>query len=535
MGYVTKDIAVITEPKALSLSNAPNFVIFASKAGVKTLLQMNIKVNAINTTPSLSTVTLLRITEPTGAVHSFSGTTDPLLVSGSVFYVSTVKSDTAENLRRALLSDDWVSANFNVDIPAMLLGAAVINGETLEIKSKGTGADYNATIVAPNNTANAAYTLTSISGPSVNNDSISGEASTATIALDVYVDNNIFFGQDDRPVTASVLGTFATTLSKTYAGAPLWFDINALFAQYAPYNRPMIGFGWFNTGTLRAYRFAAKVQGINSFVFYQSNALYVLNGYGPVFETLDLNDYAYDGNTIRLLTNKPRTSYIRGQKEYLNFILKDIFHGQTVPNDFTLRIAYRAYSTSDAYLGTVYSDELPRNSFNMVNTCAINIDAVLSAYPTAGIVRVSLARGTAVVSSDLEYNIRPEALHRLRQVVFLNRLGGWDAFNFDALPKADIKPTTDTFTRTITPDMSRGDSVETVYNTSLAQTVILEGAPVNDAVAEWLKELAAASVIFDGEGNYIVREDFALPITPEAINMRTPTMKYHLSESYTND
>lgn len=535
MGYVTNDIAVITEPKAISLSNAPNFVTFASKPATKVFLQLTIKMNAINTTPSLTAATLLRITEPSGAIHSFNGTTDTALVTGNVFYVSASAANNAENLRRALLLDDWVRANFTVDIPAIISGATIANGDTLVIKSKGTGAEYNAVITAPNNAANIAYTITTVTSPSQNNDSISGEAATATIALDVYVDNSVFLGQDDRPTTTAKLGTLATTLSKSYAGAPLWFDVNALFAQYAPYNRPLLTAGWFNAGTLRAYRFIAKVLSVNSTVFYQSNALFVLNGYGPVFENLNLNNYVFDGtNTVKLLTNKPRTNYIKGQKEFLNFIFKDPERG--VPgNNYSMYIMYRAYSTSDEYLGYTIGQGIGRSALNMVNTCALDIDAILAIYPKAGIVRVSIARNTQIVSNDIEYTIRPEALHKLRQVIFLNRLGGWDAFNFDALPKSDIKPTSDTFTRTVTPDMSRGDGIETVYAVSLAQSVTLEGAPVSDAVAEWLKELAAARVILDGSNNYLVREDFTLSITPEAINMRTPILKYHLSETYTND
>lgn len=535
MGYITRDIAIIDEPRLVSLTNSSNFVTFASMPSTKVPIQVDVKINMTNATASLASVSILRITEPSGAIHSFSGTLDPALVSGGTFLVSSVKSDTAENLRRAMLADKWVGANFDVTVPFTAVGSTLSNGEVLQIVGKGFGADYNVTVVAPNNTANVAYLITAVSGPSVNDDSISGENATAEIALDLYTDPSIFLGQDDRPTSVDKLGTYATTLQKTYAGVPLWFDANSLFAQYAPYNRPPGGFGWFNTGTVRAYRFVAKIVGANSYPFYQSNALFAVSGYGPAFENLDLSPYIYNNNVIKLLTNKPRTSYVKGQKEYLNFILSDVFRGVSTPSDFSLRVAYRVYSTGDNWLGTIYSDQTPRASFNIVNTCALNIDAAIAAYPKAGIVRVALARDEALISNDLEYIIKPESLHKLRQVVFLNRLGGWDAYNFDALVKSEIKPTTDVYTKTVTPAMAKGDSIETIYNTDLAITNIVEGAPVSDEVAEWLKELAASSVIFDGDGNYIVKEDFTLPISIDAINMRTPTMKYHLSETYTND
>lgn len=631
MGFISKDIAVITEPDIVTLSAVPNFVQFASKSASKTYLEVNIQVNVAplwtrgkyynvngayvnaannnwgatgaidiqsyqnktfvytgnqvgstwgfirdinnNILISFQTVnnsysgtipsnakylqltnnftivanpsfvangvnvlieptvsSLIRITDASGAIHTYRGTTNTEDVGGSTFYISTETSDTAENLRQVLLADKWFSANFEAVIPFIWQGGNPRNGSVLNIKSKGAGTDFNITIEAPNNTGNIAYTFTWINQTSVNNDSISGEASTAEIDLDIYTDPDVFLGQDDRPITPDKIGTYATTMQKTYAGSPVWFELNALFSQYGGYNRPSGTSGWFDTGTSRTYRFTAKVKAINSFYFYQSNALYVLHGYGPASEDLDLSQYVYNENTIKLLTDKPRTPYIRGQREYLNFIFSDPQRGVSQPIDFTLRIAYRAYSTSDNYLGTVYGQEKARAEFAIVNTCQLDIDAVLDQYPTAGIVRVALARGTALVSNDLEYTIRPKCLHALRQFSFINRLGGWDAFNFDAGVKDEIKPSVETYNKTLTPSYQKGDSIETVYNTTLANTFTIEGAPVTDDVAAWLKELAAARVILDNDGNYIIIEDFTLQVTAANKNMQKPTIKYRLSE-----
>ena len=136
----------------------------------------------------------------------------------------------------------------------------------------------------------------------------------------------------------------------------------------------------------------------------------------------------------------------------------------------------------------------------------------------------------ALMSNDLEYTIRPECLHVLRQFSFLNRLGGWDAFNFDASIKDEIKPRIETYNKTVTPLFQKGDSIETVYTTTLANTFTIEGAPVTDDVATWLKELAAARVILDNDGNYIIIEDFTLQVTGANKNMQKPTIKYRLSE-----
>lgn len=531
MGFVSKDIAVITEPGIVTLSEVPNFVQFASKPAPKTYLEVNIRVKVTASTPgNIPSLTLLRITDASGGVHSYAGTTSIEEVGGSTFYVSTETSDTAENLRQVLLADNWFSANFEAVIPFVWQGGSPINGSVLNIKSKGAGTDFNLSIKAPNDVNNTGYSIEWVNRTSANNDSISGEASTAEIDLDIYTDPEVFLGQDDRPITPARLGTYATTLQKTYTGVPVWFELNALFSQYAGYNKPPGTSGWFDTGTARTYRFTAKVKAVNSFYFYQSNALYVLHGYGAASEGLDLSQYVYNESTIKLLTNKPRTPYIRGQKEYLNFLFSDPQRDVSQPIDFTLRVAYRVYSTSDNYLGTVYGQEKARADFWIVNTCQLDIDAVLDQYPTAGIIRVALARDTAIVSNDLEYTIRPECLRALRQFSFINRLGGWDAFNFDAGIKDEIKPSVETYNKTLTPSYRKGDSVETVYNTTLANTFTIEGAPVTDDVAAWLKELAASRVILDNDGNYIIIEDFTLQVTGANKNMHKPTIKYRLSE-----
>ena len=638
MGYTSKNIARITEPKILTLSALPNFVQFAKIPAAQSFLELNVKVlivptwrahsyytasgvrvnfnptseatkvwntsrlidvvegqnfvykggaipasfcvffNAsggvvstfqtsggtysgvvpagavslglttntdIDANPTLTingvnvlavkdeTRTLLNITQADGTLHQFSGTTDEVKVGGNIFYIAADPSDTAENLRQALLADPWIKANYDVVIPFSWSGASPVNGSTLNIKAKLAGQDLKISVVAPNN--NGAYSITWIEQNSINNDSISGEASTAEIELDVYTDPEVFLGEDDRPITTAKIGHYLTTLSKTYAGAPLWFELNALFAQYPSFNLPPVASGWFNTGTASVYRFIAKVRAVNSYSFYQSNALYVINGYGRVSDDINLEDYIYSGSRIKLLTNKPKTPYIKGQKEYLNFILRDDQRGLTSPSNYTLRVCYRAYSTAGDYLGTTYAHSLGRASFGIVNTCVLDIDGILTAYPTAGIVKVSLANGTVILSNDLEYTILPECLHTLQQFSFLNRLGGWDAFNFDAAELDEIKPESTTYNKTLTPNHKKGDSLETVYSTSLANPYTIEGAPVYDDVAEWLKELAAAKVILNNNGEYVILEDFELKRDPAKKNMQTLKVKYRLSENYTND
>lgn len=535
MGYISKDIAIITEPKRITLSGLPNFITISGKPKAPVKYEFNLQVKATQALTGIESVTQLNVTDPTGVVYIFYGTTDATEVGGAIFFVSTDAANTAENLRQALLNNSWIAANFDVRVPFVWNDETPVNGNVISIVSKGAGNDYNITVAAPNNAGNAAYVLTPVNTDSTNGDSISGEASTAEIELDIYTDPAFFPGQDDRPMYTAQIGTYAVSLQKTYAGVPLWFELNSLFQNFAEYAVPPDVAGWFDADTARAYSFIAKVKGIDSYAFYQSSALFVINGYGRASDPIDMAEYTYGNGIFKALTNKPRTPYMRGQKAFLNFIFSDPDRGKPGITNYALQVAYSVYSTSDNYLGAVYNHVHNRNDFSIVNTCVLDIDAVLDQYPTAGIVRVALVRGDLMLTEEVEYEIRPDCLHTLTQFIFLNRLGGWDAFNFDASADDEVKPDILTYNKTLVPGHTKSRGIETVYDASIGNTRTVNGAPVSDDVAAWLKELVAARVILDGEGNYIVIEDFTLKVSSDTANMQVPTIKYHISETYTND
>lgn len=518
MGYVSKDIAVITEPKIVTLAGSPNFVIFESKPSTKrSYLWIEVTVKVV---PSMDvpTVSVLQISDPYGNTRTFKGTTATEEVGGYVFYVSDDTSDTAENLRQAMMSDDWLRTNFDIVIPFVSSGSDITNGNKITIHSKGAGKDYNMTV----NGNSTGYYIVRAIPTSTNDDSISGNNSTAEIEIDIYDDPAGTFGEENPPSVAILMGEYITSLRKTYSGSPLWFELNSLFSQYGGHSKFPETPGWFNTGTYRRYRFLAKVRGDNSFYFYASDILYVLNGHSSMLDKTDLTPYIYDGDTVRLLSNKPMTRYVRGQREFLNFICHSKFIGTK------LRIAYQAYSTGQLYLGTVYGQESMDNT--MIRTCRLDIDAVLEQYPNAGIVKVALSKDESLISNFLEYEIMPDCLHMLRQFSFINRMGGWDNVNFDAPVEEDITNKVETYNKTLTPYMGKGDSLETIYSSNLENTFTVEGSPVSDEVAEWLKELASSTVVIDNDGNYIIMEDFTLQKTADNFNMQIPTIKYRLTE-----
>lgn len=527
MGYITKDIATITEPKIVSLAGSPNFVQFASKAAAKTYIDVDIKVVVTPATPTPAVRSVLRVYEANGTLHEFHGTTDPEEVGGSVFFISADVTDTAENLRQALVANAWLDANFEVRIASVWTGAAVANGDTINIKGKGAGEDFRLNVTAPNNVANSAYVITWASNTSNDGDTIKGNASTVEIELDVYENPDVFLGEDDRPIDEAKLGVKTVTLQKTYAGSPVWFDLNGLFSKYGGYNIPSAS-GWFDTGTVQAFRFIAKVRAINSFNFYQSNALFTLNGFTRLTQPVDLSEYIMGENIIKLLSNAPDGQpYVSGQKAYLNFIYSGPRTGAYIS------VRYNAFSRSGKFLGSIQKHDIADTSLYVVNTVRLVLDDILAIFPSAGEIRVGLIRNGAALSYETSYRIMPECLHDLREFTFLNKLGGWDVFNFDADEKQDIKRSAETYYKTTTPTSTGGP--EHVYSVDVEDTFTIEGAPVRDEVAEWLKELAASHVILDAQGRQILIEDFMLSIAAGSENMQVPTIKYRLNDTYTNE
>lgn len=523
MGYITRDIAVITEPKKVSLAANPNFIIFESKPRTRVFLEADITVNL---TPAMAGVSGIVITDPEGGSHTFEGTTDLAKVSGSMFYVSGNKDETAQNIKNALLSDRWIDSHFDIKVPFSSAGGNITNGTTVNIRSRGAGRPYNITIALDS----SAYTLAWIHSKSENNDSITGEDVSTEIELDVYDNTGVFLGSEDSLTDSDTLGTPLTSIQKTYAGGPLWFELNALMSKKTGYSVPS-GTGWFKTGTMTDYRFIAKVRGGSSFPFYYSNVLHTLNGYGYSLEPTDLAPYIYSGEgTVKLLTNKLFNKHIKGQKEFINFIFSDKHRGEDLGEDeYAIGVSYKLYTFGGEYITTIRDHEIPRTELDTVNTCVIDLSGILEAYVNTGRVEITLTRNGADISEGLRLEIIPECLHRLNEFIFLNKLGGWESFNVDAETKEDNKQTSSTYTKTLTPKLRIGDSLETVYNVELGITYTLETPPLDTDTRLWLRELVASPVIFDGNGNYIILEDAKLPISSD---MDTLSLKYRLSDKY---
>lgn len=510
MGYILKDIANITEPARISLSGLPNFIRLASKTVGGTRYQVRV----VPTSPSAITVT---VQDGEGGIRVLTGTTDPEAVEGSVFFIAADPLETAENLKAALLNNAYISANYDVyaDI-AWSGGAPTVNG--VVIQAKDMGAEFNLTVTG------AGAAVTAITTGTVN-DTIRGSEPVVEVAVDLYKEDASQYIRTTPP--AGSLGAPIITLSKSYNGLPIWFDLNGIAAQNLVFTPPTANTGvWFDTGTLVAYRALVRKGNYTQTPIYISEVLYALTGYGQLEDPREMLPYAYTAAPVQTLTEKPTTPYVLGQREYITFLLGAPLVGKTIG------ILQRAYNGAGAYLGGQTIATTATSSLHGVNSCAFDFNDLLAAYPAAVKVSATLVLNGAVISQPQEYDVRPDCLHIQNEFYFLNRLGGWDTFNFDAATSEENKPTGETFLRTVTPDYAAAQGVEGTYLADVETVKTVQGAPVGEDVAEWLKQLLAAKVIIDMEGRRVLIEDFTLRTT--AGDFVAPVIKYRLSETYTN-
>lgn len=510
MGYILKDIATIKEPARISLSGLPNFIQLSSKTTGGTAFQARI-------VPVSTSYISITIQDSQSGIRNLVSTTEPANVEGSVFYLSTDILETTENIKAALLTDSYIAANFDVYSDIIWnSGTPTVNGVVL--KAKEIGSEFNLTI------AGSGATITFIA-TGASSDSIKGNAPVVEISVDMYRESTTAPIHTQPP--SGSLGKPIITLTKSYNGLPIWFDLNGVAAQNINYLAPTGALNtWFDTGTLTAYRGLVRKSGYNNTPIYATEILYAISGYGELIDTLNFAEYVYTAAPIKTLTERPVVPYMKGQREYITFLLGAALTGKQIS------ILQRAYTGTGVYIGSVTKAAVATSQLHAINSCAFDFTDLLTSYPDTVKLTATLSMGGALISEPLVYEVRPECLHTLNQFYFINRLGGWDTFNFDGPTVEDVKPNIETYNKTVTPAYTKAEGVEGVYLADLDQDFTIQGAPITYEVAEWLRQLVASKVIIDMEGRRIVIDEFTLK--PQAGEYMTPVIKYRLSETFTN-
>lgn len=548
MGYFIKNIAKESKsPARVSMADNPNFIEFeAYTTGQPQKVDISLRVKDTAIDSEKTKVGITRIVDNNegsseaneGTRYEFAGTRDKNKVNDKTFYLhDTDKAITTENLKECLMAIDFFRSNFEITNLPVKGETGYVNGDTISIVSKGAGPQYALDIEVDED-----FIEESGSGPgsTSSSDSIDQGRGDCSIELQMYGNTGIFMGVDALEGGNLTMGSYATTLVKSYSGNPIWFDVNALSANSKTFSSDFItAESWCDTGTVTDYRFIARrSDGANHEPFYVSDVFYALTGYDRTLEINDLSEYIYDtgqGNLVKPLTRQPVLPHVKGQSQYFNFIFSDPRRNEDLGSkEYNMGIRYNLYSQSKKYLGTVYLREHDRNRklFNIVNTIRLDLDKVMESYDNVGIVEACLHRADDQISEPLVFRVLPESLYRVNDFAFLNSLGGWSSFNFCGIEQTDFKTSANTIYKTQLPHYSVRDEIESVFGKEVTEQFVVQTMPIRRELADWLKEMSASPVVYElSTERYVVIDEMNIKHNSTDDLFRVD-MKYHYSDSF---
>lgn len=567
-------MAEVSVPAQVSLSGNPNFIEFKRKDQQQDIpVDISITVKGrgyiiITERPGENVITYQKIDisrftiieKESGIKHNFKGTSSISEAKGDTFYYGGTLNDpapacdnlqVAENMKNSFLSNNFLGQKFDITLPLIDNGNGTYKrGNVIRIKSKGCGPEY-AFRIEPEDKRLEKDFFSYTGDPEItsSSDSISEGHNPVEIQLEMYRDTGIFLGEDDKPDTGN-MGSYVTTLSKIYSGTPLWFNINVLdnkkpAADFLNTQHTDDKSRWFDTGTIRDFRFIAK-RFVNSkskyenSVFYYSNVFYTVAGYDRTLEKNDLSAYVYDAaknNVVKPLTTQPALFHVKGQKQFFNFIFSDPAHRQDMgTGEYHLYMTYRLYTQAKRFIAEVTTPYRQRKEFGMVNTYVLDIDQAIGKYKNVDMVEVYLCRDNNVqekqISEPLCFRILPECLYKVNDFAFLNRLGGWSSFNFPGNEQTEFQSKPTTYYQTHTPGKGTSSEIESVYGKNITENFTVQTMPLTKEVCDWLRELSASKTVYElRTGRYIIIDDLNIKPNTKDELFRLD-MKYHYSDSY---
>ncbi len=488
--------------------------------------------------------------------HAFEGTSDMSKISDKSFYIGlydfpnspewiNTPDKAAESLANVLKQNNFIGNNFDVILPPVKdTDGYLTRGTVIKLQSKGSGENYAFEIIADDTRlSEALFTVVGNPEDISDKDSFSEGYSPVELHLELYKDTGIFPGTDSTPNDRNI-GSYVTTLTKSYANAPLWFNVNILESKDYTHDFLNKENVWFNTGTVSDFRFTAKrvistKDYAENSLFYYSDIFYAVNGYQRTLETNDLSAHVYDTSKetkAKPLTTQPELFHIQGQTQYFNFLLSDADHDNEQGGN--LAITYRILSQSGRFLTEKVMHAKPKHLFHAVNTIRLDIDGAISGYPNAGRVEVSLSRSLpdenkyTTVTEPLRFRILPSCLHKVNDFAFLNSLGGWSSFNFGGTDQSEFKTTTNTIFKTHTPDKTVSSQLEAVFSKDVEEQFSVQTMPVTRDVAEWLRELSTSKAVYElSTKRYIIVDELVIKPNSKDDLFRLD-MKYRYSDTY---
>lgn len=546
MGHtINANIAKITKPKQLSLSETANYIQFEStnnSAPKQVKIVMSVSEDPFTIPDNLNEReqeeyiikhSSISFTEQVSKnKYTIEGTKDVDKIKNNTYLISDLgASVTASNIKECLMKNTYLANNFRIDISFSRneKGEVSLNN-SIQLTSLGGGEKYMLHFDKEQNANNKVVQVSPLSPSSTNQDSIDNGSGKASIELEVYTHTGSQLGENKFPENS--MGTYMTTLRKSYHGTPLWFDLNALMANRSSYKDDFLtANGWCDAGTVTDYRLVARrYKEGNREPFYLSDVLYCITGYNRNLETTNMEQYVYNAqhkNIVKPLTKQPTLPHVQGQTQYFNFILADS-NRQT---NHQIGITYRIYTQTKKFIAEYKTSPQGKKMF-VVNSLKLDMDHYIEQHPKAGYIEVYLTIAGISKSEPLSFKIQPSYLHKVNDFAFLNSLGGWNSFNFGGDTKNDFRSSSDTIFKTQTPDYNLSSQLEAVNNKDIKEHFTVKTTPIDRITLEWLKEMSASIAVYElSSKRYIIVDE--LQIRPSSKDeLFEVEMKYKYTDSF---
>lgn len=238
-----------------------------------------------------------------------------------------------------------------------------------------------------------------------------------------------------------------------------------------------------------------------------SNDIYAFNSIFDPLNFVDYNqsDYLLVSSVKKFLTSCPNgLKVMSGDALWLYFINND----PTTIDRISIEVynAAGALINSGTFSNSTYNTSTDDNKFLRVGAGPWNIGEYMGAsfLNGASSYKVKIINGSGVAISEtktftIDSSCTPYEVYRIH---FLNKLGGFDAFNFirrsdksSDIQRSDYKKTAGDFTASGFA-YSKSDRQVTTMSTSINDRLVLNSDWITESESVWLEELITSPVIF---------------------------------------
>jgi hypothetical protein len=280
--------------------------------------------------------------------------------------------------------------------------------------------------------------------------------------------------------------------------------------------------------------------GVTVFSSITSATGYIFNGVKQ-YEQLPswkYNDYVLTGSTSKFLTNQPRSGvFIKNNTDRGTLSYMQSIDGGNPLSSALVLTTYQTSGGSIQYIGNYATGftgqnilHVPSGIWNLNNAGLGTIVNQLTDYKYDLFISASTQISERIL---YKINLRCTKYDTVR-IQFLNRLGGFDYFNFNLVSRKTVNVTRNSFKKVLDYNYQLGDRGTTILDIDGNYTFTVQSDWVNQNESNWLEELVTSNEVYiinsDGTSYPIIIDDNSVEIK-KSINDKLLTYQFSYSSA----